>query len=101
MDNKTFNHALRTLTHPLSLGAILILFVNDQLQRGQWASWWAGKLGDVVWLFFVPFMLAAILAWLLPQRIHNHKAWVGASAIGLTGLASAWPTPCPRLNRTS
>jgi len=90
MDNKTFNHALRTLTNPLSLGAILILFVNDQLQRGQWASWWAGKLG-----------VAAILAWLLPQRIHNHKAWVGASAIGLTGLASAWPTPCPRLNRTS
>lgn len=86
MRNKAFQRALVCLAHPLSLGAILLLLVNDHLLKRHWPSWWTGKAGDFAWLLFAPFITAALLAWLLPSRIEQQEEGVGLWAIALTGL---------------
>jgi len=83
--NMAFNKAIACLNNPISLGAILLLFLNDHLLRHYWPSWWTGKLGDFAWLFFFPFILAACLAWVLPQRLLHHQRWVGGLSFGLVG----------------
>jgi hypothetical protein len=67
--NPAFEKALALLAHPLSLAAIALLLINDHLLRALWPSWWTGKLGDLAWLFFVPFVLAAFLSWIVPPRL--------------------------------
>lgn len=86
MRNKAFQRALVCLAHPLSLGAILLLLVNDHLLKRHWPSWWTGKASDFAWLLFAPFITAALLAWLLPSRIEQQEEGVGLWAIALTGL---------------
>lgn len=95
MLNKTTAKALHMLSQPLSVGAILLLLINDHLLRIYWPSWWTGKIGDFAWLYFTPFVLAAILAWLIPSCWKHHETIVFALAFGLTGgifsLANTWP----------
>lgn len=86
MKNKTFRRALVCLAHPLSFGAILLLLLNDHVLRRQWPSWWTGKIGDVAWLIFAPFVLAVLLAWVLPTRTKRQEEWVGFWAIAIVGL---------------
>lgn len=86
MNNKAFQRVLICLGHPLSLSAILLLLVNDHLLRRHWPSWWTGKISDFAWLAFAPFILAALLAWLLPTRTEQQEERVGLWAIALTGL---------------
>jgi hypothetical protein len=64
--NPLFEKALALLAHPLSLAALSLLLVNDQVLRRLWPSWLTGKLGDAAWLFFMPYALAAVLAWFFP-----------------------------------
>ena len=93
--SKGLDTSLRCLQHPLSWISIGLLLLNDHLLRIYWPSWWTGKLGDFAWLFFFPFVLAVILAWLLPRRIPHHEDWVAGLSLGLTGsvfaLAKTWP----------
>jgi hypothetical protein len=85
MANRTFGKAIRLLCSPFSLTAMLLLLVNDQLLRVYWPSWWTGKLGDFAWLFFFPFALAVVLAWLIPPRLPRQERIVQWLAFGLTG----------------
>jgi hypothetical protein len=85
MVNKTAAKALYILSQPLSVGAILLLLINDHLLRIYWPSWWTGKIGDFAWLYFTPFALAAILAWLIPSHWKHHETTVFALAFALTG----------------
>src|SRR5512138_2175453 len=83
----TYRQALALLAHPLSLGAVGLLLVNDFLFRRLWPSWLTGKLGDAAWMVFVPFFLAALLAWLVPARLHKvHGRVTFALAFAITGL---------------
>lgn len=84
--NPTFNRALTLLAHPFTLGALALLLLNDHVLRRLWPSWWTGKLGDFAWLFFAPFALAAVIAWVLPRRTPRHEQITFAAAFGLTGL---------------
>lgn len=85
--SKTFQQALALLAHPLSLGAVGLLLANDYLLRSLWPSWLTGKLGDAAWVVFVPFFLAALLAWLVPARLHKvHGRVTFALAFAITGL---------------
>ena len=84
MNTPIFRKSLSLLLHPLSLVAIGLLFVNDILLNKLWPSWWTGKIGDFAWLFFVPFVLAVVLAFILPKRLKQEK-WVGVLAFVLTG----------------
>ena len=85
--NKTFQKAVYLLSRPVSLLALVLLFLNDHVLRVLWPSWMTGKLGDFAWLFFAPFALAAVLALLIPQSVHKHEKLVGLLAFGTVGAA--------------
>lgn len=74
--NPAFEKALALLAHPASLAAMGFLLLNDHVFRRLWPSWWTGKVGDVAWLFFAPFALAAVVAWLVPLRARACTSWV-------------------------
>jgi hypothetical protein len=83
--NKTFGHALRCLSHPVSIGALLLLLLNDHLLRHLWPSWWTGKLGDAAWLIFAPFMLLAFFAVILPERVSQKDDALFWASVATTG----------------
>ncbi len=83
--NPVLKKALACMSHPLTIGAVLLLFLNDHFLRHFWPSWLTGKLGDFAWLFFFPFITAAFLAWLLPARLQARQQWVGGLAFTLVG----------------
>jgi hypothetical protein len=60
--------ALRCLTHPLTLTAIALVALNDWVLRPLAPSWCTGKLSDIGMLFFLPFLLAALLGFIIPRR---------------------------------
>ncbi len=79
----TFHKSLALLAHPASLSAMAVMLLNDLFLRRAFPSWWTGKLSDAAYLFFVPFALAALLAWLLPRLGERQvRAW----AFALTAL---------------
>jgi hypothetical protein len=63
--------------------------LNDHFVRWRWPSWWTGKISDFAWLAFAPFVLVAVLAWLVPSRIAHRAERVGRMAFILTGLGFA------------
>ena len=84
--NKTFQKAVYLLSRPVSLLALVLLFLNDHVLRVLWPSWITGKLGDFAWLFFAPFALAALLALLIPRSVRDHEKLVGMLAFGIVGI---------------
>lgn len=85
--------ALRAMTHPAILAAIVFLLVNDHWLRWMYPSWWTGKLGDAAWLFFMPFIITPFLAWILPGALLRRDAWIGALAcLAVGGVFTAVKT---------
>jgi hypothetical protein len=39
MSNRVFWRALRSLAHPLTIGAVALALLNDHLFRQHWPSW--------------------------------------------------------------
>jgi hypothetical protein len=89
--NLAFHRALISLSHPISIGAILLLLFNDHIWRQVAPSWITGKIGDFAWLIFAPFLLATILAWAMPKR----DELVGRGSIIITGLIFALAKTVP------
>ena len=51
------------LTHPVTLGAVALLLVNDWLLKPLWQSdWTTGKLSDFAWMVFAPPLLLFVLS---------------------------------------
>ena len=84
--NRAFWRALHSLAHPISIGAVLILLLNDHWLRHTHPSWLTGKLGDFTWLVFAPFIAALVFAWLIPRRVRHYDSIVGMVAFGFIGL---------------
>jgi len=82
MDDRTLRKALRLSIHPVTLVAIGLLLINDHLLRRIWPSALTGKLGDFAWLFFIPLLLAVLVALVLPGRGPRRAAAVGWLAFG-------------------
>ncbi|MBN2352678.1 MAG: hypothetical protein JXD23_08940 [Spirochaetales bacterium] len=63
MGNRLFNRVQSAFFSPLTLGAIGLMFLNDQLLK--WVhilpGFLTGKLSDVAFLFFAPIVLAYLL----------------------------------------
>lgn len=91
MRHENLSRALNSLAHPASIGAALVLLVNALVLQRSWPSWWTGKLGDLAWLVFCPFLVAAALAPFVPLR----PGRMGILATLVTGigfvLAKTWP----------
>lgn len=86
MNNSAFWRAIHSLTHPLSILAVLLLLFNDHYLRHVSPSWITGKLGDFTWLIFAPFIAGLLFAWLIPRRLQQHERVVGIASIGFIGL---------------
>ena len=97
--NKTFQKAVLLLSRPVSLLALVLLFLNDHVLRVLWPSWITGKLGDFAWLFFAPFALAAVLALLIPASVRKHEKLVGLLAFGIVGFFFFLENSFPSANR--
>jgi hypothetical protein len=96
--NPAFQRALNCLSHPGSVAAVIILLLNAVLFQRLWPSWWTGKIGDVAWLVFTPFLLASALAWLIPAGTRQQEKTVGWLALGLVGLSFTLVKTVPAFN---
>jgi hypothetical protein len=95
MKNTSFSRAMNALAHPLSIGAILLLLLNDHVLKQVYPSWWTGKLSDFAGLAFAPLVLAALLAWLIPPQLKNRDQIVGGLSLALVGLIFALAKTSP------
>ena len=83
------SRSLRALVHPVTIGAVVLLLINDFVLRQQWPSWWTGKLGDFAWLAFAPLLIAPFLSLLIPRRVRRKGGWVIGISIGVVALGFA------------
>lgn len=93
----TFRTALKALSHPLSLFAIVILLVNDHILKVVMPSSLTGKLSDFAGLFFFPFLLAGLLG-LVGESLGASSRRIARIALGLTALWFAGIKTIPALN---
>ena len=98
MNNKTFSKALGHLSHPVTILSIFVLFFNDHFLRVVWPSWFTGKLGDLAWLYFMPFAAAVILSLMLPVSIRDHTKIVGVLSFSLIGGLFVLGNTLPAVN---
>ena len=89
MNDPTLRKALRLSVHPATLAAIGLLLVNDHLLRRIWPSALTGKLGDFAWLFFIPLLVAVLVALVLPGRGPRRAVAVGWLAFGSVAIVFA------------
>lgn len=84
--------SLQSLAHPISIGAIVLLLINDHWLRWHHPSWWSGKIGGFTWLIFAPFLVVILLSYIWPkQKIYQ----VGSAAFIGTGLIYALGNSVP------
>lgn len=94
MKSKIFHVFTCLLTHPLALGGIALLAFNDLVLQRITPGWLTGKLGDFAWFLFAPYLLAALLALVLPERLRTERI-AGSLAFGLalTGFTALKTMP--------
>ena len=80
---QTLDTSIRALGHPVSLGALGLLLLNDHYLKATYPSAFTGKLSDFAGLVFFPFLVAIVLA---PLAKKAASRWVGRTAIALTGV---------------
>ncbi|MEL6405028.1 MAG: hypothetical protein AAFR81_11725 [Chloroflexota bacterium] len=90
--------ALHSLAHSLSVLAILVLLLNDHWLRYAYPSWLTGKLGDFTWLLFAPFVLAIVLAMLIPSTVKKQAQKVGIISIVFIGVWFATAKTIPTVH---
>jgi len=84
--------SFKSLSHPLAVGAIILLLLNDHWLRWNYPSWWTGKIGDVAWLIFAPFLLTFMLSYLLPKNKLRYSVAIAFIGVGLVfGLGNTVP----------
>lgn len=100
MNDPTLRKALRLSMHPATLVAIGLLLLNDHLLRRIWPSVLTGKLGDFAWLFFIPLLVAVLVALVLPGRGPRRSAAVGWLAFGSVAVVFAAAKTVPVAHET-
>jgi hypothetical protein len=98
LNNSAFVHALRSIAHPVSIAAILLLLLNDHIFKIHAASWFTGKISDAAGLIFAPLLLAIPLSWLVPRKLPDQIRSVGLLAFAFTGIAFALAKTIPTFN---
>jgi hypothetical protein len=84
--NKSFWRSIHSLSHPLTIAAVLMLLFNDHWLRHNYPSWLTGKLGDFTWLIFAPLICVTLFAWIIPRRLKNHENIVAITSFTFIGL---------------
>lgn len=85
---------LGELFHPIAMGAIVVMIVNDWVLKGSAPGWLTGKLSDLTGIVAAPLALTAVgdvMAWVAARmgaRIDfTLRRWKLAAAIVVTGGA--------------
>ena len=79
--------------HPVTLGALSILLVNDLVFKALWpGAWIPGKLSDFAWMTFAPPLLAYILSFATPRSAPWQSTAFAAAYLGLPLLYAAFNT---------
>jgi hypothetical protein len=86
MHNPALNKAFRLLSHPLVIGSVVLLLLNDHLLRVYSPSSFTGKLSDFCWLLFFPLLLAIPLSLVMSGRGRHQQEVVLFSSLSLTGV---------------
>ena len=86
----------QALTHPVTLGAVGILLLNDLLLKGLWPNpWTTGKLSDLAWVVFAAPLLAYLLSLATPGTQWARRTVWAAAYLGLPLLYAAFNTFAP------
>ena len=96
--NRAFQHSLQALTHPVTVGAVLLLLINDHILRVAWPSWWTGKLGDAAWLAFFPLITALVFSIIIPRQLAHHERITVWAAFVFTAILFVAPKTIPLAN---
>jgi len=86
MRNPPLDKTLQLLGHPLVIGSVVLLLLNDHLFRVNYPSSLTGKLSDFCWLLFFPLILAIPLSMVIQGRVRNQQEVVLFSSLSITGL---------------
>ena len=86
----------QALLHPVTLGTLSILLLNDLILKGIWPNpWTTGKLSDLAWVVFASPLLAYLLSLAAPDgRRAQRIIWI-AAYVGLPLLYAAFNTFAP------
>ena len=79
--------------HPVTLGALGALLMNDLLFKALWpGAWIPGKLSDLAWMMFAPPVLAYILSFATLGLAQGQRAAFATAYAGLPLLYTAFNT---------
>lgn len=93
MDGDFRERCASALTHPVTVGALAVLLVNDLALKAVWPESWAtGKLSDLAWVIFASPLLAFLLSFLTRGKPWAERSVVGTAYIGLPVLYAAFNT---------
>lgn len=82
--------------HPVTLGTLCLLLVNDQMFKAAWpGAWLPGKLSDFAWMVFAPPVLAYCLSFTPLRSERGQQAALVAAYVGLPTLYAAFNTFAP------
>ena len=84
------------LMHPVTLGALAVLLVNDLVFKALWpGAWVPGKLSDLAWMMFAPPVLAYVLSFATLGRAKAQRTAFIVAYAGLPLLYVAFNTFAP------
>jgi hypothetical protein len=80
------------LLHPVALGALAVLILNDHVLKARYPGWVTGKLSDVAGMIVFPLFACAICAIVIRRadRQRMVAVCVAATALGFA-LVKLWP----------
>ncbi len=62
------SRGLRSLLHPLVVGSIAVLLLNDHYLKTEYPGWLTGKVSDFSGLVFFPLLLGVLIAFITGSR---------------------------------
>ena len=82
-----------SLTHPVTLFAVLVLLLNDLVFKALWSNpWTTGKLSDLAWVIFASPLLVTLLSPVAGGGAARQRVAFLAAYIGLPVLYAAFNT---------
>ena len=82
-----------SLTHPVTLFAVLVLLLNDLVFKALWSNpWTTGKLSDLAWVIFASPLLVTLLSPLAGGSVVRQRVVFLTAYVGLPALYAAFNT---------
>ena len=84
------------LTHPVTLGTVGVLLLNDLVFKSLWSNpWTTGKLSDLAWVVFASPLLVWLLSLVVRDSRRGQRTAFIVAYVGLPLLYAAYNTFAP------